>query len=295
MKKLVVALASLAAFTGSAVAADMAVKAPPPLPPAPVYSWTGCYLGGGGGFGLFKADHSQIATSTPQQTNAFPLGTVTASNQSAGGSGYLGIVGGGCDYQFAPTILGGNFVVGGFADYTWSNINGDTVTFGHNFLDGSAEVGVGNLKNSSSWAVGGRIGYVIPSLPQLLTYVNAGWSEARFDGVGFTSNLAPFIGTNTGLALPSNTYKGWFIGGGTEYGFNWLPGMFLRTEYRYYSYDNATINTVCTGASAPGPVASCVTAGPSGFGDHYSPHVQSIFTELVYRFNWGGPPINARY
>ena len=28
-------------------AADMALKAPPP--PAPVYSWTGCYVGGNGG------------------------------------------------------------------------------------------------------------------------------------------------------------------------------------------------------------------------------------------------------
>jgi outer membrane immunogenic protein len=295
MKKLVVALASLAAFTGSAVAADMAVKARPAPLPEPVYNWTGCYLGGGGGFGLFKADHTQIATSTPQQTNAFPVGTVTAGNQSAGGSGYLGTVSGGCDYEFAPTFLGGRFVVGGFADYTWSNINGDTTTFGHNFLDGSAEVGVGQLKNSSSWAVGGRIGYVIPSLPQLLTYVNGGYSEARFDDVSFTHQLAPFIGTNTGLALPSNTYKGWFIGGGTEYGFNWLPGLFLRTEYRFYTYDQSTINTVCTGATPAGPVPSCLHAGLSGLGDSYTPHVQSVFTELVYRFNWGGPPINAKY
>ena len=34
MKKLMIALASLAALTGSAVAADMAVKAPPPVAPA---------------------------------------------------------------------------------------------------------------------------------------------------------------------------------------------------------------------------------------------------------------------
>jgi hypothetical protein len=54
------------------------------------------------------------------------------------------------------------------------------------------------------------------SLSELLTHVSAGWSEARFDGMGFTSQLAPFIGTNTGLALPSNTSNGWFFGGGTE-------------------------------------------------------------------------------
>ena len=51
MKKLVLALASLALFTGSAVAADMAVKAPPPVA-APVYNWTGFWISGGIGYGL---------------------------------------------------------------------------------------------------------------------------------------------------------------------------------------------------------------------------------------------------
>jgi outer membrane immunogenic protein len=41
------------AASGLAFAADMAVKAPPSPPPAPVYSWTGWYIGGnvGGGWG----------------------------------------------------------------------------------------------------------------------------------------------------------------------------------------------------------------------------------------------------
>jgi opacity protein-like surface antigen len=39
---------SLAA-SGFAVAADLVVKAPPP-PPAPVYSWTGFYVGGNVGY-----------------------------------------------------------------------------------------------------------------------------------------------------------------------------------------------------------------------------------------------------
>ncbi len=33
------------ACCASAFAADMPLKAPPP-PPAPVFTWTGCYLGG---------------------------------------------------------------------------------------------------------------------------------------------------------------------------------------------------------------------------------------------------------
>jgi opacity protein-like surface antigen len=44
---------SLAA-SGFAVAADMVVKAPPP-PPAPVYGWTGFYVGGNIGYSWGKA------------------------------------------------------------------------------------------------------------------------------------------------------------------------------------------------------------------------------------------------
>ena len=58
MKKLVLALTALAAFTGSAMAADMAprtyAKAPAPMAMAP--SWTGFYIFGGGGGGLWAAD-----------------------------------------------------------------------------------------------------------------------------------------------------------------------------------------------------------------------------------------------
>jgi opacity protein-like surface antigen len=45
------------AVSGSAFAADIAVKAPP-LAPAPVYSWTGFYVGGnlGASFGHVKTD-----------------------------------------------------------------------------------------------------------------------------------------------------------------------------------------------------------------------------------------------
>ena len=49
-----VALTAIAAFTGSAVAADMPMKAPAPV--ATVTNWTGCYVGAGLGYGMYNDD-----------------------------------------------------------------------------------------------------------------------------------------------------------------------------------------------------------------------------------------------
>src|SRR5437868_15254961 len=60
MKKIAIALTAVAAFTGSAVAADMAPRAytKAPAPVVAVANWTGCYVGGGGGYGLWNQDNT---------------------------------------------------------------------------------------------------------------------------------------------------------------------------------------------------------------------------------------------
>src|SRR5438132_4133647 len=116
MKKLALALTAVAAFAGQAVAADMpariATKAPPLV--APVASWTGCYVGGGGGYGLYNQENTVYANGPPriQFTD-----TVTNS-----GKGWFGTVQGGCDYQFSAGSWA--FVVGAFGDYDFADING---------------------------------------------------------------------------------------------------------------------------------------------------------------------------
>src|SRR6478736_6910020 len=46
-----------AGILGSANAADLPMPAPAySAPPAPVYNWTGCYVGGGGGYAFWQQD-----------------------------------------------------------------------------------------------------------------------------------------------------------------------------------------------------------------------------------------------
>jgi outer membrane immunogenic protein len=109
MKKLAIAITAVAAFTGSAVAADMPVKARYIAPVATAYNWTGCYVGAGGGYGMWNQDN--------QAFNA--AGVALELQHTDGGRGWFGTGQVGCDYQFAP-----KWVVGAFGDFDVSDIKG---------------------------------------------------------------------------------------------------------------------------------------------------------------------------
>src|SRR5436309_9511842 len=110
MQRFLLGSAAALAVTGSAMAADMPVKAPPVTraPPVQVYNWTGCYVNGGGGYGMFNQDI-----------------TADDAKVTQGGRGWFGTVGGGCDLQIAS-----NWVIGAFGDYDFSSLKGDFVLGG---------------------------------------------------------------------------------------------------------------------------------------------------------------------
>ena len=250
MNKLLIATAAVAfATVGTAGAADLPMKAPPMAPP-PAPTWTGCYISGGIGYGMWNQDHQE----------SFLNGTTDSHNQTDGGRGWLGRAGIGCDYQ-----AGAQFVIGAFADYDWESIKGD------HELSLSTFPYVGSEKLSRSWAAGGRVGYLPYS--NLLTFVSAGWTQAHFDGYTEALNFGntpPILGVN------ATTYNGWFIGGGTEYRLPWWQNLTWKTEYRFSDFRSQT-NTIFTLA----------TGAPFELTNSQK-WVQTVTTSLVWRFNWGG-------
>jgi outer membrane immunogenic protein len=252
MNKLFVAvgaLAGLAAMT-SARAADLPLKAPPAPAPAPVMSWTGCYLAGGVGYGMWSQDHIG------------EVGGVQATSEiTSSGRGWLGRLGGGCDYQISSS-----FLIGVLGDYDFADISGFQAVGG---------VG-GPEKESAAWAVGGRIGYL--PYPNLLTFVSGGWTQARFDRSDLVG-AGTFPSPALGLFLPEHTYSGWFIGTGFEYQVPWhiINGLFWRTEYRYSQYGNDDIPLLVTG-----------TGATSGLSERSQKFTQTVTTSLIWKFNWFG-------
>jgi outer membrane immunogenic protein len=201
---------------GSATAADMSAPAPAyraPPPPLPVYNWTGCYVGGGGGYAFWQQDSFVVS----------PGGAPLTASQSNGGKGWFGQGQVGCDYQFTAPYFGVQTVIGAFSDIEGGSIDGTSSFPGF----------TGRERESSTWAVGGRAGVLVT--PRFLTYFDGGFTQARFDGVNY--NFNPGGGGPSGLSLAAQTYNGWFIGSGFEYAFDWLPisGLFPQDRISLFA------------------------------------------------------------
>jgi len=254
MKRIVLALTAVAALTGSALAADLPArtysKAPAMVAPA-APNWTGCYINAGLGTGMFNDERS---VSDPN-----PVRPTTTSS----GKGWLGALGAGCDYQLSGTTPFGSIVIGAFGEYDPSRIT-DIAE------DPFNDTHSGRQTLSSAWFAGARAGLLVT--PNLLTYVDGGWTGAHFNAI----SLVNTNGTSANLTLPATNANGWFLGSGIEYAFTFLPinGLFWRNEYRYASYSNVDQHYI-----HPTFVGAAIV--------HNSTDVQTATSSLVYKFNWG--------
>jgi outer membrane immunogenic protein len=110
MKKLATAIAAIALLGTPAFAADMAVKAPPPAP-APVYNWTGWYIGinvgGTWSDGGISTSSNNLQFCSVAQGCGGGLESALAAAQGATGvfsgnmAGFIGGVQVGYNWQFA--------------------------------------------------------------------------------------------------------------------------------------------------------------------------------------------------
>src|SRR3984893_16598405 len=262
MKKLIIALTAFAAFTGAASAADLGArpytKAPAPMPVAPI--WTGFYIFGGGGGGIWDADTSTRLTGT---------GVPLSISQRQGGDGWFGTVGLGYDWQF-----NGPWVFGLLADGEFGSLKG---TIQDPFANWTS-----SIKMQDAWAAGARVGYLVA--PNVLSYVNGGYSGSHWSG---TTLLGAFCGLPVGAHTNSINRNGAFIGGGVENSLNIFgiaaPGWFMKTEYRAAYYGRKNIGELFDASNAL-----------VGRDIAFKPLVQNIRLSLAYRFHLTGPVV-AKY
>jgi outer membrane immunogenic protein len=263
MKFRVLAGAAISAvLAGSAFAADMPLKAPPPVL---AYDWSGFYIGGviGGGW-------SHVDSSDPGLGLIGTLINVPVI-QTTTGSGFIGGIEGGDRYQF------GKLVVGWEADMTWGNINGTSTTnFGPTLL--GIPPGLINFTRTiganEKWT-GTATSSVGIAHDRWLIYGKAGVAWAHFDYTdNWNLNIAGLVNFPIFAGTGSENRVGWTVGTGIEWAIwnNWS----VKAEYDYLDFGNRTV--AINGTVLPGTVV----AFPASFGLENTIHVNQFKAGL----NW---------
>ncbi len=189
MKKFLLATVALVALgaTVPALAADLGARPSynkAPVYAAPIYNWTGFYIGGhlGGAFG---------------GNNNFD-GLALNNNNDAR---FLGGVQVGADFQFAP-----NWVLGVEGQYSWLSNGSNGAIFPGGYVYSNDQRGLGSVT--------GRLGYTWG--PGLL-YVKGGYAYSD------NRETLAFGGAPTVFLLDGGHSNGYTVGAGLEYMFaqNW--------------------------------------------------------------------------
>ncbi|WP_441277753.1 outer membrane protein [Tardiphaga sp. 172_B4_N1_3] len=226
MKKLLIAAFAVAAVaTGSpASAADLAARPYTKAPAlAPVYNWTGFYIGGNAGYswGKSRTDTTFVNTATGAVIVP-PAGSITSGNFSMDGA----IAGGQIGYNWQTP--GSNWVWGLEADAQWSDERGGSAYRCANTLIGGACLpgltflppgATGTniaVDQSLEWfgTVRGRVGVL--ASPTVLLYGTGGLAYGSIKSSAAITGFTPAGVAVVSAGSASDVRIGWTVGAGVE-------------------------------------------------------------------------------
>ena len=223
------------------VAASAADYRPPPPQQwvAPVFTWTGFYVGVNAGVAWADSNNDAIfvppGTFGPGTGNFFVAGVGSNNNDAT-------FTGGG---QIGYNYQAGAWVFGVEADLQWADSDNNNNT-------GFVAVGLpagfvfATANNGSEWwgTVRGRVGY---AWDRTLLYATGGFA---YSGSGNDNNFCGGVGFGCGGG--DDTRTGWTVGGGLEYAFtnNWT----VKIEGLYVNLDSGGSNNGLLGFVNGAPV-----------------------------------------
>jgi outer membrane immunogenic protein len=315
-------LAGLALTAASgAQAADLGA-----VPPEPTMAetWTGFYVGGGGGIGFMSTDVSSSSSRTDDigfcrvedgkkkcerdKEKKFKPFASLLQNQSStadlGDEGFFGTVQLGYDKQFAP-----RWVIGAFVDADWySDLEADSHQSSSSALKIDLrrlkfDLPLSNLSTDTSigvdWSisVGGRFGFL--ATPGTLLYLLGAYTHAELDKSQVNVSIDdPFGGdklfksnpTKFALNLP-DSLDGFTLGGGGEAKLGKNSPWSIKLEYRWSHFDGGS-------ASGSSSDSECIPihkhfgigreTDATASADFDDLDIQTVRGVLTYRF--GGAP-----
>jgi outer membrane immunogenic protein len=213
MKRFLLGSVALAAMiAGPAMAADMPLKAPPPVV---LYSWTGCYVGGHVGGKVGRAEHHYGAN-----TLAIAPGTQATDPIHMSGA----VVGAqvGCQYQFA-----GGWLIGIEGDGSWTQADGQAA---------EPLFPPFRFQTTERWMATARakLGY---GWDKWMFYVTGGGAWAGVEE-NYWLNSFVIAGQVGPANIQTNNLSGWTVGFGAEYALGY--GWSIKGEYLYMEFGEST-------------------------------------------------------
>jgi outer membrane immunogenic protein len=215
MKKLTLAVSILTASFVNASAADLLTKAPPPIV-APLYNWSGFYIGlnGGGGW-----SHKCWDLNTPAGAFQADIGCHDATGGLAGG-------------QVGYRWRAGSWVFGLEGQGDWADLTGSNPSLLTPRVTDQSKITALGLFT-------GQVGY---AWNNVLWYVKGGGAVVNDKYTGIGAIVGPFD-------QASETRWGGAVGTGLEFGFasNWS----VAVEYDHAFLGSRSLNFLSTGALIP--------------------------------------------
>jgi len=210
MKSRLLLATALTALSFSAFAADLPTRTVAPVAPAPIFSWTGFYVGGSLGLVNHNGQFSGSYDDNSYDGNFLPGSTARSS-----GIGAMVGVQAGYNYQMGQMVLGLE------ADYSWANAGKTTVNYGYY----SSEQG---SKLTSFGTVRARAGV---AFDRALVYATGGFAFGNVKS-NLYDDYEP-LGYTT-----SSMRTGWTAGAGVEYALT--NNVTLKAEGLYYALGSKT-------------------------------------------------------
>ena len=219
MKNTLLIATALTALSVSALAADLPARTLAPVASAPIFSWTGFYIGGTVGSLMASVKSTSVYTGSGYSWAKTSNGPAPSATLAAA-VGY--------NHQF------GNIVVGLEADYNFANAI-QNKSF-NNFM------GPSSLLTTTLGSFGtfrGRVGYAID---RTLIFATAGVAVAHISGSADHGDDASF----------NKFTLGWVTGGGVE---NALTNtLTLKAEALYADFGSPSGINVYVGSSPPSSI-----------------------------------------
>ena len=275
IRKFLLASVGAIVLTGSAFAADLPSRAPPPvyLPPPPIFTWTGIYVGGQIGY-AWTSGNNQFTGFDP----FFDGGTFLSSSIGGTPSGVIG--GGHVGYQLQlpqwSWFSSSGIVIGLEGSVDGTSLSNTAAAF---FPDGT--IVTAQSRADIQGSIRGRLGI---AWDRALIYGTGGVAFGGFNtnvsiaNTGFLNGGVPFFANGS----VSSTRVGWTVGGGIDYAVtnNWS----IFAEYRYTNWGSIRENNF-----------GLLTGGEFFNGNRHINQNQ-VQVGFSYKFDLGGPvPVVAKY